>query len=158
MRSPSRPGTSFSCGMATSFRRNLTTIWAAPSGRPAGSVGRGETLAAARGSGRSSADGLNASLNHLWHAPLLRTSDPRTKERLMKGDAATGLQELVRDAVHAEVGGLFDEMRRFLDRRIAELSTEILATLEMVDVNETHLSDQLQQMHGEISRVMALPT
>jgi chemotaxis protein CheZ len=76
----------------------------------------------------------------------------------MKGDAGTGLHELVRDAVRAEVGGMFEELRRFFDRRIAELSTEILATLEMVDVNETHLSDQLQQMHGEISRVMALPS
>jgi chemotaxis protein CheZ len=76
----------------------------------------------------------------------------------MKGDAGTGLHELVRDAVRTEVGGMFEELRRFFDRRIAELSTEILATLEMVDVNETHLSDQLQQMHGEISRVMALPS
>jgi chemotaxis protein CheZ len=76
----------------------------------------------------------------------------------MKGDAGTGLHELVRDAVRAEVGGMFEELRRFFDRRIAELSTEILATLEMVDANETHLSDQLQQMHGEISRVMALPS
>jgi chemotaxis protein CheZ len=76
----------------------------------------------------------------------------------MKGDAGTGLHELVRDAVRAEVGGMFEELRRFFDRRIAELSTEILATLEMVDVNETHLSDQLSQMHGEMSRVMALPS
>jgi chemotaxis protein CheZ len=76
----------------------------------------------------------------------------------MKGDAGIGLHELVRDAVRAEVGGMFEELRRFFDRRTAELSTEILATLEMVDVNETHLSDQLQQMHGEISRVMALPS
>jgi chemotaxis protein CheZ len=76
----------------------------------------------------------------------------------MKGDAGTGPHELVRDAVRAEVGGMFEELRRFFDRRIAELSTEILATLEMVDVNKTHLSDQLSQMHGEMSRVMALPS
>jgi chemotaxis protein CheZ len=76
----------------------------------------------------------------------------------MKGDAGTGMHDLVRDAVRAEVGGMFEELRRFFDRRIAELSTEILATLEMVDVNETHLSDQLSQMHGEMSRVMALPS
>jgi chemotaxis protein CheZ len=76
----------------------------------------------------------------------------------MKGDAGTDLSELVRDAVRGEVGGMFDELRRFFDRRIAELSTEILGTLEIVDVNETHLSDQLQLMHGEISRVMALPS
>jgi chemotaxis protein CheZ len=75
----------------------------------------------------------------------------------MTDEAGPGLQELVRDAVRSEFGSMFAELRRFFDRRIAELSTEILATLEMVDVNETHLSDQLQQMHGELARVMTLP-
>jgi chemotaxis protein CheZ len=75
----------------------------------------------------------------------------------MKGDANADLPELVRDAVRAEVGGLFDELRRFFERRLAELSTEILATLDTVHVNETHLSDQLHQIHGEISRLTALP-
>ena len=76
----------------------------------------------------------------------------------MRGDAGSGLHELVQDAVRVEVGGMFEELRRFFDRRIAELSTEILATLHMVDVNETQLAYQLQQIHGEISRVMALPS
>lgn len=75
----------------------------------------------------------------------------------MDGEAGIGLQELVRGAVRAEMGGLVDELRRFLDRRIRELSTEIHATFEMVDVSETHLSDQLQQMHGALARVLALP-
>jgi chemotaxis protein CheZ len=75
----------------------------------------------------------------------------------MTGEASAGLQKLVRDAVRSEVGGMVEELRRFFDRRMAELSTEILATLERVDVNETHLSDRLQRMHGELARVMTLP-
>jgi chemotaxis protein CheZ len=88
----------------------------------------------------------------------LRDERSLGKERLMRGDAGSGLHELVQDAVRVEVGGMFEELRRFFDRRIAELSTEILATLHMVDVNETQLAYQLQQIHGEISRVMALPS
>jgi chemotaxis regulatin CheY-phosphate phosphatase CheZ len=75
----------------------------------------------------------------------------------MDGEAASPLQQQMRDAVRAEVGGLFDELRRFVDRRIAELSTEIHATVEMVDFSETNLTQQLQRMHHQLARVVALP-
>jgi chemotaxis regulatin CheY-phosphate phosphatase CheZ len=75
----------------------------------------------------------------------------------MDGEAGIGLEALVRDAVRAEVGTLFDELRRFVDRRIAELSTEIHATVEMVDYSETNLAGKLQQMHEQLARVIALP-
>jgi len=76
----------------------------------------------------------------------------------MDGEAGIGLEALVRDAVRAEVGTLFEELRRFVDRRIAELSTEIHATVEMVDYSEANLSGKLQQMHEQLVRVVALPT
>ncbi len=76
----------------------------------------------------------------------------------MDGEAGLRLQELVREAVRTEIGGMFDELRRFVDRRVAELSTEIHATGELVDVTETHLSGQLHNMHQELARVLALPT
>jgi chemotaxis protein CheZ len=75
----------------------------------------------------------------------------------MDGEAGIGLEALVRDAVRAEVGTLFEELRRFVDRRIAELSTEIHATVEMVDYSETNLSGKLQQMHEQLARVIAFP-
>jgi len=75
----------------------------------------------------------------------------------MDGEAGSGLQQVVRDAVRTEIGGMFEELRRFLDRRIAELSTEIHATVELVDVSETHLIQQLQRMHRQLSSVVALP-
>ena len=75
----------------------------------------------------------------------------------MDGEAGSPLQQQVREAVRAEMGGLFDELRRFVDRRIAELSTEIHATVEMVDFSETNLTQQLQRMHQQLARVVALP-
>ena len=75
----------------------------------------------------------------------------------MTGDETTSLQQALRDVVRGEIGGMFDDLRRFVDRRIAELSTEIHAALEMVDVSEHHLSDQLQEMQGALSRVAITP-
>ncbi|HUC65226.1 MAG TPA: hypothetical protein VMA53_07360 [Stellaceae bacterium] len=75
----------------------------------------------------------------------------------MDGETSAGLAQLVQNAVRAEVGGMFEELRRFVDRRISELSTEIHATVEMVDFSETHLTQQLQRMHQHLSRVVALP-
>src|SRR6185437_916361 len=51
----------------------------------------------------------------------------------------------------------FDELRHFVDRRIAELSTEVHGAVQMVDFSENHLSGQLQQMQEEIARVVAQP-
>lgn len=79
------------------------------------------------------------------------------KEAPVSGDEATGLQQVLREMVRGEIGGMFDDLRRFVDRRIAELSTEIHAALEMVDVSEHHLSDQLQEMQGALSRVATTP-
>jgi chemotaxis protein CheZ len=82
----------------------------------------------------------------------------KSEERqAMDGDAASGLQLAVRTVVREEFHGMFDELRRFVDRRIAELSTEIHATVEMVDFSETNLTQQLQRIHLQLSRVVALP-
>lgn len=63
------------------------------------------------------------------------------------------LEGLVRAAVHAEI----DELRRFVDRRIAELSMEIHATVQMVDYSETNLSAKLASIHEQIASVVAPP-
>jgi len=84
---------------------------------------------------------------------------PPSKVQKASGDAdgAAGLQQAVREAMRGEITGLFDELRRFVDRRILELSTELHAALELVDVSEHHLSAQLQQVRGVLSRLVALP-
>lgn len=66
--------------------------------------------------------------------------------------------ELVREAVRGELGGMFEELRRFVDRRIAELSMEIHATVQMVDFSESNLSSQLQRVHDQLANVVALPS
>jgi chemotaxis protein CheZ len=63
------------------------------------------------------------------------------------------LEELVRANVRAEI----DDLRRFLDRRIAELSMEIHATVQLVDYSETNLSAKLASIHEQIARVVAPP-
>jgi chemotaxis protein CheZ len=69
----------------------------------------------------------------------------------------TAIDTGLREALRSEFGGMFDELRRFVDRRIAELSTEIHATVEMVDFSETNLTQQLSRMHQQLTRVIALP-
>jgi chemotaxis protein CheZ len=63
------------------------------------------------------------------------------------------LEELVRNSVREEIG----ELRRFVDRRIAELSMEIHATVQLVDYSETNLSSKLAGIHDQISKVIAAP-
>ena len=75
----------------------------------------------------------------------------------MDGNAGDQLRALVGDAVRAELGGPLNELRRFVERRMTELSTEINATVQMVDFSEAHLSKKLQQMYDQLTQVVALP-
>lgn len=75
----------------------------------------------------------------------------------MDGEQGAGLRRLVSEAVHTEFAGMFEELRSFVDRRIAELSSEVHATVQMVDFSETNLTQQLSRMHQQLSRVVALP-
>jgi chemotaxis protein CheZ len=63
------------------------------------------------------------------------------------------IEDLVRASVRAEI----DDLRRFLDRRISELSMEIHATVQLVDYSETNLSAKLASIHEQIARVVAPP-
>jgi chemotaxis protein CheZ len=63
------------------------------------------------------------------------------------------LQELVRSSIREEVG----ELRRFVDRRIAELSMEIHATVQLMDYSETNLSTKLASIHDQIAKMIAAP-
>jgi chemotaxis protein CheZ len=67
------------------------------------------------------------------------------------------LDQSIRDGIKAEVAPLIEELRRFTDRRIAELSTEIHATVQMVDFSETNLSSQLANIQQQIGSVITAP-
>ncbi len=63
----------------------------------------------------------------------------------------------LRVMVREEVGTLFEELRRFVDRRITELSVEVHGAVQMVDFSETNLSEQLGRIHTQIATLVAVP-
>jgi hypothetical protein len=68
-----------------------------------------------------------------------------------------GLAQDVQEAIKAEIAPLFDELRRFTDRRIAELSAEIHATVQLFDFSETNLSGQLAKIQEQVALMIATP-
>lgn len=68
-----------------------------------------------------------------------------------------GIGEAMREAVRVEVSPMLAELHRFVDRRIAELSAEVHATVQMVDYSENNLSGQLARIHEQIASVVAAP-
>jgi chemotaxis protein CheZ len=76
---------------------------------------------------------------------------------VMDAEANRRLEALLRDGVRQEMGGLVEELRRFIDRRLAEVSTEINATVQLMDYSEANLSGQLARIHEQIDRVVSLP-
>jgi chemotaxis protein CheZ len=74
-------------------------------------------------------------------------------------DVATeggGMAEL-RAAIRTEVGGLFAEMHRFVDRRIAELSAEVHGVTQLMDYSEANVTGQLSRVHEQIVGLLAAP-
>jgi chemotaxis protein CheZ len=67
------------------------------------------------------------------------------------------LGQRINQGIKAEVAPLFDELRRFTDRRIAELSAEIHATVQMVDFSEVNLSNQLAKIQEQVAVMVAVP-
>lgn len=66
---------------------------------------------------------------------------------------AEQIQQAVSATIRAEMG----DLRSFVDRRIAELSMEIHATVDLMDFSETNLSGQLKGIRDQISSVVAAP-
>jgi chemotaxis protein CheZ len=69
-------------------------------------------------------------------------------------DQADEIQQVVAATIRDEMGVL----RSFFDRRIAELSTEIHATVQLVDFSEINLTGQLTEIRKQIAGVIATPT
>jgi chemotaxis protein CheZ len=63
----------------------------------------------------------------------------------------------IQQGIKAEIAPLFDDLRRFTDRRIAELSAEIHATVQLVDFSEVNLSNQLAKIHEQVAVMVAMP-
>jgi chemotaxis protein CheZ len=70
-------------------------------------------------------------------------------------DPDTNLVALICDSLRAEFAPRFDELHRFVDRRIAELSAEVHGTAQLLDFSETNLSGQLSRIHEQIASVVS---
>jgi chemotaxis protein CheZ len=57
----------------------------------------------------------------------------------------------------AELAARFDGLHKFVDRRIAELSIEVHATVQMMGFSEANLSQQLGRINDQISNLIAAP-
>jgi chemotaxis protein CheZ len=68
-------------------------------------------------------------------------------------DQAALIEQTVRTAVRAEIS----ELRAFVDRRIAELSAELHAAVELMDFSENNLSAQLGGIREQITSMIAMP-
>lgn len=75
----------------------------------------------------------------------------------MRAETTEDLQQALRAAIRAEVAPLVADLHRFVDRRIAEMSVEINASVQMVDMTEARLSRELSQVHEQIARLVAVP-
>ena len=64
----------------------------------------------------------------------------------------------LRDIVREETQSGFTSLHRLIDRRISELSAELYASVELVDMNEARLSQELAQMHAQIADLIAVPS
>lgn len=66
--------------------------------------------------------------------------------------------EQIDDAIKAQIVPLFQDLRRFTDRRIAELSAEVHGAVQMVDFSETNLTAQLSGIQEQIVRLISVPS
>ena len=69
-----------------------------------------------------------------------------------------GLEARLRAEFRDELRTMFGDLRSFVDRRFAELSTELHATVQLVDYSEANLSGQLSRIQDQIASVVAAPS
>jgi chemotaxis protein CheZ len=70
---------------------------------------------------------------------------------------AQSIQDQIQDGIKAGIGPMIEDLRRFTDRRIAELSSEIHATVQLFDFGETNLSGQLAKIQEQVAVMVAMP-
>lgn len=67
------------------------------------------------------------------------------------------IAQSIQEGIKAEIAPMIDELRRFTDRRIAELSTEIHAATQLADFSESNLSGQLAKIQEQVAVMVATP-
>jgi chemotaxis protein CheZ len=64
---------------------------------------------------------------------------------------------LLRSALRLEIEPPLAELRSFVDRRIAELSAELHASLELADMGEERMVGELSRIQEQIAQLVAVP-
>jgi chemotaxis protein CheZ len=72
-------------------------------------------------------------------------------------DLADAVPMALRLAVREEVGAMFDDFRRFVDRRLCEISAEVHGATQLLDFSEANLSGQIAKIQEQIVAVVAAP-
>jgi chemotaxis protein CheZ len=65
--------------------------------------------------------------------------------------------DTLRAALRAELEPRLAELRSFVDRRIAELSAEVHASVELADMGEARIAGDIARMHEQIAQLVAVP-
>ena len=65
--------------------------------------------------------------------------------------------DALRATVRDELAPHFAEMRRFIDRRLAELSAEVHGATQLLGFSEANLSSQLGSLQAELGTMLARP-
>jgi chemotaxis protein CheZ len=74
--------------------------------------------------------------------------------RANASDMTDRLEERVEGAVRRAMAPFCEELRAFVDRRIAEMSAELNAAVQIVDFSEAALSGQLAGIQDQVARVL----
>lgn len=64
---------------------------------------------------------------------------------------------LLRAALRAELDPALAALHRFVDRRFAELSAELHASVEIADMGEARMVGELARIHDQIGQLVAVP-
>jgi chemotaxis protein CheZ len=65
--------------------------------------------------------------------------------------------DILRDAMRAEFQPALADLHRFIDRRFAELSAELHASVEISDMGEERVTKELARIHDQIGQLVAVP-
>jgi len=65
--------------------------------------------------------------------------------------------QALRAALREELAPAFEDLRRFVDRRVAELSVEVHGATQLLGFSEENLSAQLGNLHEQMGRMLSPP-
>jgi chemotaxis protein CheZ len=65
--------------------------------------------------------------------------------------------DLAPDSLDRALAPHFAALRAFLDRRIAELSAEVAASVQLMGMSEDAITARIAEVHAQIARLIAIP-